>query len=177
MIKLFSSRGMPQYEDFYQQYYDQVVRYINKKISNSYDAQDIAGEVFLYCYKHYGDYDPSKSSLNTWLYLVVNSRVKNYYRDNKVNVDIDELSWVLADERVDMDSCVYVDQVREGLNRAIATLPERQQKIVRMKYFEEKSSSEIAEVLGLSAGNVRVLLSRALDALESQCGDLLEGVN
>ena len=40
-----------------------------------------------------------------------------------------------------------------------------QQTIVKMRYFEDRSGEEIARQLGITPGNVRVLLSRAIDKL------------
>lgn len=68
-----------------------------KLIENAHDAEDLTEEAFVYCYRRYADYDPGKSALSTWLYLVVNSRIKNYYRDRKEAVDLEELapaSWL-----------------------------------------------------------------------------------
>lgn len=176
MLTLLPKTEKPPFEAFYDANYQRVVQYIRKKLENLHDAEDLASEVFLYCYSHYDDYDPQKSSPTTWLYLIVNSRIKNHYRDAKSYVDLESLIGVLPDEMIDMDACIYLQQLRDLLERAMNRLPERQRKIVTMRYFEELSSSEIAAELGISPGNVRVLLSRALDTLEKSCGDLLEGV-
>lgn len=175
MLQLVPKKDKPAFEVFYETNFQRVVQYIRRKLDNLHDAEDLASEIFLYCYSHYDDYDPEKSSLNTWLYLIVNSRIKNHYRDAKTYVDLESLSGVLPDDTVDMDGCIYLQQLQDGLMRAMEKLPERQRKIVMMRYFEEKSSAEIAEELGLTSVNVRVQLSRALDALEKLCGSLLEG--
>lgn len=167
---------LPSFSDFYNTHYRRVVYYINKKIGNPYDAEDLASEIFLYCYSHYDDYDPKKSSLSTWLYLIVNSRIKNHYRDVKTYVDLESLVGVIPDDSIDLDACIYLQQLKECLEKAIMQLPARQRRIVTMRYFEERSNNEIASELGMSQVNVRVQLSRALDALERMCGNLLEGV-
>lgn len=166
----------PSFSEFYDSNYKKVVDYINRKIRNPHDAEDLASEIFMYCYTHYEDYDPSKSSLSTWLYLIVNSRLKNHYRDAKTCVEIETVVGVLPDETIDMDVCIYLQQLRKQLEKAMEKLPERQRKIVIMRYFEEKSNGEIADELGLTQVNVRVQLSRALKALEKLCSNLLEGV-
>lgn len=176
MLVLLPKKEKPPFDEFYAENHRRVVRYIQMKLNDSHEAEDLASEVFLYCYSHYDDYDPEKSSLTTWLYLIVNSRIKNHYRDSKSFVDLESLVGVLPDDSVDMDACIYLQQLRNLLEQALMKLPERQRKIVTMRYFEERSNIEIAEQLGLSPGNVRVLLSRALDALEKSCGVLLEGV-
>ncbi len=159
----------PEFEQVYKDHYFNVFKYINKKIENKENAEDLASEVFLYCYDHYDSYDPEKSSITTWLYMVTNSRLKNFYRDRRSNEDIDELYNVLPDTDSDMEGAVYLTQVREVLAHAISTLSETQQKIVIMSYFQNKTSKEIAEELGMSAGNVRITLMRALDKLGGEC--------
>ena len=159
-------KGKPSFQEFYREYYQKVVFYINKKISNPFDAEDLASEIFLFCYSHYDDYDPQKSALSTWLYLIVNSRIKNHYRDAKTYVDLESLVGVLSDDTIDMDACIYLQQMKQQLEKAMNRLPDRQRQIVRMRYFEEKSNAEVAVALGMTQINVRVQLSRALDILE-----------
>lgn len=176
MLQLLPKNQKPLFEDFYEANFNKVVQYIYKKLGNMQDSEDLASDVFVYCYSHYDSYDPEKSSLNTWLYLIVNSRLKNRYRDAKTYVDLEELVGVIPDETVDMDAGIYLQQLRTGLEQALKKLPERQRRIVTMRYFEDRSNAEIAEIMNMTQGNVRVQLSRALDVLENLCGDLLEGV-
>lgn len=175
MKTLFLQKEKMPFSDFYNANYQKVVYYIANKIGNHHDAEDLASEVFMYCYSHYEDYDPSKSSLTTWLYLVVNSRIKNHYRDAKTYVDLESLVNVLPDDTIDMDACIYLEQLRKLLEKALATLPERQRSIVVLRYFKGKSNVEIAAQLGMSQVNVRVQLSRALDTLEKKLGNTLKG--
>ena len=167
MLKLLPKTDKPSYEDFYSSNYSRVLYYVRNKISNTEDAEDLASEVFLYCYSHYDDYDPDKSSITTWLYMIVNSRVKNYYRDHVAPVDFETVAGVMQDHSIDLDEGVYIEQLHAALMKAIQSLPERQQKIIMMRYFQNLSHDEIAKKLGLTPGNVRVLRSRALDKLST----------
>lgn len=173
MIQFLTKQEKPTYEEFYEENFDRVTQYVYQKLNNWQDAEDLAGEVFLYCYSHWDQYDPDKSSPTTWLYMIVNSRLKNRYRDAKHHVALEDVVGVVADEDIDMDACIYLEQLRTMLDTALAYLPERQQKIVRMRYFEDLSGNEIADILGMTPGNVRVQLSRALDTLEKHCTNLL----
>ncbi len=166
-------KAVPPFDVFFQENYERVVGYTYKKIGNFQDAEDLASEVFLYCQTHYESYDPEKSSLTTWLYMVVNSRIKNHYRDAKTNVDLDSLSGILPDDSRDMDACIYLEQVRTVIRKALQKLPERQKKLIELRYFQGLSGNEIAQVMNMTPGNVRVQLSRALDAMEPLCKDLL----
>lgn len=166
-----SAKYKPSFEDVYEKYYPGLYAYIVKKVGSREDAEDLTGEVFLYCYDRYDSYDPQKSAVSTWLYLVANSRIKNFYRDKKASVDIETLENLLSQETDDMDKAVFLQQLRTRLAAALETLPERQRKIVILRYFKERSFEDIASELEITPGNVRVLLSRGLNRLKDEMGD------
>lgn len=158
----------PPFELVYQEHYQPLLRYLLKKTGNLQDAEDLTAEVFLYCYQNYDQYNPSRSAVSTWLYLAANSRLKNYYRDRKDHVELSELEERLFTEETDMERAAYLEQLRRVLNDKLVCLPERQQRAVVLRFFYEKSFDEIAETLDTTPGNVRVILSRALDRLEKE---------
>lgn len=165
MLKLLPKTDVPPYEVFYERNYGRVLSYVRGKLASVEEAEDLTSDVFLYCYSHYDSYDPQKSSLTTWLYLVVNSRLKNWYRDHVPTADFEEVAITLSDDTVDLDRGIYLEQLHSALMTALSQLPERQRQIVMLRYFENKSGEEIAQALGITPGNVRVLLSRAVDKL------------
>lgn len=167
MLISFPETAKPPYERFYEANYDRVLRYVRGKISAYEDAEDLTAEVFLYCYQHYDDYDLQKSAITTWLYLIVNSRIKNYYRDHVPSADFEEICDTLQDLGIDLERGVYLEQLHDALLAALERLPERQRRIVWLRYFENLPGEEIARQLGITPGNVRVLLSRALDRLSA----------
>ncbi len=156
----------PTFESVYEDYYQAILRYLLKHTGNMQDAEDLAAETFLYCYQNYDSYDPAKSSVPTWLYLVAGSRLKNHYRDKKEHVEISELEERLFAEESDMERAAWLEELRRMLAEKLQRLPERQQRAVVMRFFQEKDFDEIAAALDTTPGNVRVMLSRALDKLE-----------
>jgi RNA polymerase sigma-70 factor (ECF subfamily) len=54
------------------------------------------------------------------------------------------------------------------LRAALATLPEREQEIIRLKFLGGLGNKEIAEVIHLRPGHVAVILYRALRKLRTQ---------
>lgn len=152
------------FEAFYAGNYARVAAYLRRRIGNSAAAEDLAQDVFEYCYRHFAQFDSQKASVKTWLYLVVNSRLKNYYRDRHETEDFDDYEAILQDESL-LEQSVFLTQFRSALAKALKTLPEKQYKVFVQKHFAQQSHSEIAAELGISEANSRVLLSRALDSL------------
>lgn len=70
-----------------------------------------------------------------------------------------------------MERAAWLEQLRGFLADRLECLPERQQQIIALRFFQEKDYDEIADVLGITAGNARVLLSRAIDRLRKEMGD------
>lgn len=74
----------------------------------------------------------------------------------------------LADTIGDVDDALARIDERQALRPLIAALPEREQAILMMRFFEEMSQSQIAERLGISQMHVSRLLSRTLRDLNHQ---------
>ncbi len=153
------------FEHFYTAYYNEASRYVVKHIGNIQDAEDVLSNTFLYCYDHYADYDPKLASERTWLYLVLKSRVQNYYRDRKSTEPLDVIEIQRPEERDYLTEAAELQDLRDSLAEALSLLPEKQRRLVVLRYFSECSTQEIAEKTGMSPGNVRTTLSRALDAM------------
>lgn len=97
------------FESFYEQYIQQVRRYLSGKMGNAQDAEDLTSEIFEYCFRQYHTFDPGKASLRTWLYVVVNSRYKNYLRSRRCFEDIEDYMEFTASDETPMEQAAELD--------------------------------------------------------------------
>ena len=65
-------------------------------------------------------------------------------------------------------------EIQDALRRAIERLPQRMRAAVVLRYYEDMSEAQIANVLGVSQGTVKSTVSRAVAKLRIDA-DLLEG--
>lgn len=157
------------FSSFYAEFYTNIVYYLVKKIGNLQDAEDLAANVFLYCYEHFSSYDPEKASPGTWLYIIVNSRLKNWYRDRHAFQNLDELYQTLPDDAPLLEEAMILQEQRDFLAKALDILSDLERQLVFYRYFKHYSGDEIAKKTGVRPEIARVKLSRAIDKMERYC--------
>ena len=153
-------------ENLVKNYSDSLFQYVAKHTDSKEDAEDIVQEVFLSCHKYKDKFDETKCGEHAWLYILAKNRLKNYYRDKKPVVSLEEQ---VSEPEVDVDyanQVVHMMTCRELTAKALQQLDPRSQKIIVLRFFQGKSHEEIADLMGLSTGNVRVIQSRALKVME-----------
>lgn len=153
-------------EAFYKDNYKIMLNYIVRRISNRVVAEDVLQEVFVSCLKNYSKFDATKSTLSTWLYVSINNRIKNFYRDKSDSISIDSIDLEkLLKTDSDLDQSIKIIQLRNTLAAAIRILPILQQRVIVLRYFGDQTTLEISHALNVSQEYVRVLQKRALQKL------------
>jgi RNA polymerase sigma-B factor len=67
-----------------------------------------------------------------------------------------------------VDTAMETAQYRQGLRAALAELPERERTIIVLRFFEDKTQTQIATEMGISQMHVSRLLSRTLTTLRAR---------
>lgn len=157
------------FEQIYDDYKDKIYEFIFYKVSNKELAEDLTSDVFISVYKNLHRYDAEKSFITTWLYAIAYNRLKNYYKSRKNNVYSIECLIEMSNEIhiVKYDSSEQ-EELRLVLKNVMKELPERNRRIVLMKYYGNMTSREIGKCLDISPGNVRIILKRSLAMLKSK---------
>ena len=150
-----------------QEHSESLLRFLSTHTDNREDAEDLLQEVFTSCYKAQDRFDSSKCSEVAWLFIIAKNRLKNYYRDKKTTTSLDAMEVDQKDPTDYMAKAVHLMHCREVAAEVIKTLDERSRQIILLRFFEEKSHEEIANLLDLTTGNVRVIQSRALKQMEA----------
>lgn len=154
------------FEEVYREFYPRVYRFVLSKIGDNAAAEDLAQEVMVAAFRNYGSYDPKRSSLATWVFVIARNRLKNYYRDRRITESIDaKEGFDLPSGEALQDEAVAFQEQRDLIRRALDELEERDRIIVEGFFLQDKTNVEIAEELGITANNVGVAKKRALAKL------------
>ena len=137
------------------EYKERLYWHIRKIVLNHDDADDVLQNTFIKVFRNIDKFK-GDSKLYTWLYRIatnesitfINKRAKRNHITNEEAQEI-ELS------KLESDVYFEGDAIQLQLQRAIATLPQKQQLVFNMKYFEEHTYEELSEILETSVGGLK----------------------
>ena len=139
-------------ERIYLQFSGKVTGYLQARLHNMAAAEDLCAEVFEKALRKQDGYDPEKSSLGTWIFTITRNTLLDYYRRQKPNDELDEN---LADE-TEIDEDLLSGETLSELAGALRKLPQQMMDIIVLRYYDGKPLTEIAELMGLSYGAVKL---------------------
>lgn len=155
------------FEAVYQRHFRHVLAYCGRRMPSS-EAPDAASETFLVAWRRFAEM-PRGEAERPWLYGVAYRVISNHRRSAGRRVRLTERLKVV-DRRTVEDASVQVvrgEADREVLE-ALARLDEIDREVVMLSLWEELSSPEVAEALGISEAAVRKRKSRARRRLQKQ---------
>lgn len=154
IIKIMATDSEQGFRMLMSKYSEPVYWHIRRLVVAHADAEDAAQETFVRVFRAFNNHDKG-SSLAAWIYrIATNEALRLIERRKKtlLDIDIEDATTALpfADEYVD-----YSDLESVRLQKAILSLPTKQQLAFNMRYYDEMNYDEIAAVLGSSASSAK----------------------
>ena len=104
--------------------------------------------------------------LSTWLYKIAINESLNFIKKEKTRLGSDGTE---SDEALfaglEADPWFDGDELQAELQRVIASLPEKQRLVFRMRYYDEMKYEEISEILGTSVGALKASYHHAVNKI------------
>ena len=142
----------------YDEYSGKVMGYLRARIRNTAEAEDLCSEIFEKVLRKAEDYDQSKAAVGTWIFTITRNTLIDFFRRKKPQEELDEN--ISEDGEID-DSLLNTETLSE-LASALQALPQQLRDIVVLRYYDGKPLTEIAEMMGLSYGAVKLRHQNAL---------------
>lgn len=140
--------------------YPRLQRVALRLLGNAEDAEDMVQEVYMKLWSK-RDALPDVQDVEAYCVTLTKNMCIDRLRIAETDkADVDEVPIMLA-ATDDVEAQVERHDAVEQVQRIIGTLPEHQQQVITLRDMEDCSFEEIAEQTGLTAVNVRMLLSRA----------------
>ncbi len=153
------------------EYGDSLLRMCTLYVKDRYLAEDIVQETFIKVYQKYHTFN-NHSQEKTWIMSIAINTCKNYMRGSwlskvKTGVFLESTSLTNIEEDV-----LQEEKERELLEK-VMQLKVKYREVILLYYYQEVGVKDIAEILNIKEGSVRVRLQRA----RQQLGGLLQEVN
>lgn len=155
----------------YDEYVEDLYRFIYFKIGKEVDAQDLTSLVFLKAWHHIQANSLSDSkTLRALVYKIARNAIIDHYREsgNKLEVSLDDEDnpIEIVDETYDLEANLDRANNLALLKKQLPLLKEEYREVIILRFVNDLSLEEIADVTAKSRGNIRVILHRALAALK-----------
>jgi RNA polymerase sigma-70 factor (ECF subfamily) len=151
--------------EIYRQYGATTFGYLVRALRDRAAAEDVQQQVYTEIWRRAGEYDPERAGLLTWAMTITRSRAIDHLRRRIPEPRDPEVAarTIEAAQDTDAESDALADRWR--MAHHLGRLPEDERVLLRMRFYEELSQTEIAERTGVALGTVKARMVRGLRRL------------
>ncbi len=160
----------------YEMYYERIFRFCVHRLFNKEIAEDVTSAVFLQVARGIRGFNgQNEQDFRNWLYAIAANQANAYIRKSSRRTKLlaEAAGSMVPATAGSTDKSLKPDW--PGLYAAILRLKPRHQTIVTLRFFENFSYQQIAEILNVKEANVRVTLHRILNKLRNQLQTVYDG--
>ncbi len=158
----------------YDLYVDQIYRFIYFKVSSSDEAHDLTSAVFLKTWNYIQTNSlKDVNTLRALIYKIARTSVIDHYRKNYQvdSIDDKERKIDIPDSRQDILRQVEISSDLEIIEKKLRELKYEYREVIILRFIDELTIKEIAEIVDKTKTNTRVLLHRATKSLKELMKD------
>ncbi len=148
-------------------YKERLYWHIRKMVKIHADADDVLQNTFIKVFKNIDNFK-EESKLYTWLYRIATNEAITFInkRAKQQNLNIEEVHYKITNN---LQADVYYDgnEIQLKLQKAIATLPNKQQLVFNLKYFDEMKYNEMSSILETSVGALKASYHHAVKKIKT----------
>jgi RNA polymerase sigma factor (sigma-70 family) len=156
-------------ERFYRAHYDEVVRYLSRRVTDPHDVADLVADTFLAAMAAAGSFDHRRGRALPWLIGIAHNTVRHFRRSrHHQGVALDRVKGrrlLDADDIADLEQRIDAEARPAPALRRLDGLPDKQRELVALVDIQGLAPAEAARVLGIPGGLARIRLHRARTAL------------
>jgi RNA polymerase sigma-70 factor (ECF subfamily) len=172
LVKKAKSRDPEAFGMLYDEYVDQIFRYVYYKVGNLTESQDLTGQTFLKAFENIDSYEMRDVAFSSWLYRIAHNLVVDFFRreSKRESVPIDDQP-PTPSTRGNPVETVLADLESERLYKAMHKLTHNQREVLVLKFIDNLSNAQVAEIMGISVGAVKSTQKRGLLSLNRILGN------
>ena len=148
-------------------YQKPLYNHIRNIVLNHDDADDVLQNTFVKIFKYLKNFK-GDSKLFSWMYrIATNESITFLNQKAKRNGTTSQAMQSKIIDNLKADTYFDGSEIQIKLQKAINLLPEKQQLVFRMRYFEEIKYEDLSETLGTSVGALKASYHHAVKKIEN----------
>jgi RNA polymerase sigma-70 factor (ECF subfamily) len=159
LVERFQRGDTAAFQALYDQYLRLVYRYVQVRVGDPQEAEDLTAETFIKAWHGLEKYECRDKPVGAWLFRIAHNLIVDKYRQKR------SLAGWLPFQIGALERQFARIEQQDEIRRAFGTLNYEQQVILHMHFFEDYTVEEVATFLDKSPNAVRVAQFRALRRL------------
>jgi len=155
------------FSEVYDQYIEQIYRFVFLKVSSEEIAEDLTSEVFTRAWESMKGGADIKNC-RAFLYQIARNKVIDHYREKGKNQVVSAEFEPIIDPRENLEERAILNSDLEVVKKAITNLKDDYQNVIIWHYLDDLPIPEVSKILDKSEDATRVLLHRALKSLKDE---------
>ena len=152
-------------------YSERLYWHVRRFVCCHEDADDLVQEIFMKIWAALPSFR-EEAQLFTWLYRIATNEVLNFLRKKRVRAVLNFKSLDSEMERlIDSDPYFDGDAAQRVLMKAMQKLPQKQQIVFSLRYFDDMKYEDIARITGTSVGALKASYHIAYEKLKKEIFD------
>lgn len=154
------------FEQLFRQYGPQLHSYLSGMTKSVAAAEELVQNTFIRIWIA-RDQLPGIENPKAWIYRIASNLALNFLKHKAVETKVfSELKAAAPEPNMETDEVLY-NEMKDAINQAVASLPERRKQVYRMSREQGMKQQEIADALGLSLATVKNTLGSALESIRT----------
>jgi len=154
------------FQKLLQDYQKPLYYHIRNIVLNHDDADDVLQNTFVKVFQYLKDFK-GDSKLFSWMYRIATNEAITFINQKaKRNGSTSEAMQSKIVDNLKADTYFDGNEIQLKLQKAITLLPEKQQLVFKMKYYEEIKYEDMSEILGTSVGALKASYHHAVKKIE-----------
>lgn len=168
LLALAAEGDRHSFGEFYELYLNEIYRYVLFRVNDQNEAEDLTAKVFLEAWESLtrAHRKQTINNIRAWIYRIAHNKVIDYHRTRNLQEPIEDnpdkkLQSVWLER--EMDDLFISRELAEGVRQ----LPANYQEVIILRFINQMSHAEAAEIMNITENHVRVLQYRALQQLRA----------
>lgn len=151
----------------YDFYYKRIFLFVFKRLADEATAADVTAQAFLKAMTNIQKYSFQGVPFSAWIYRIALNEVNMYYRQDKSQLYESAEKTQLAEILEETEEEVNEDLLKR-LSQILEKMPHEDMQLISLRFFEELSFKEVADIIGITENNAKVRVYRLLEKIKKQ---------